>query len=70
MGTVLLNRRTGGWVLLLVAGTVGVLHIFAEPLNRISADGLHVPVPTTGLVIPIILVLAGVVLLQKSRKNS
>lgn len=65
---VLLNRRTGGWVLL-VAGVVGVLHIFSEPLNRLSADWLHVSVPVTGMVIPVVLLLAGILLLQKSRKG-
>lgn len=66
---VLLNRRTGGWVLL-VAGIVGVLHIFSEPLSRIAADSLHVSVPITGLVIPVILLLIGILLLKKSRKGS
>ncbi|MGA2614144.1 MAG: LIM domain-containing protein [Spirochaetia bacterium] len=66
---VLLNRRTGGWILL-VAGIVGVLHIFSEPLNRMAADWLHVSVPITGLVIPVILLLIGILLLQKSRKGS
>ena len=66
---VLLNRRTGGWVLL-VAGVVGVLHIFSEPLNRLSAERLHVAIPITGLVIPVILLLVGILLLQKSRKRN
>ncbi len=66
---VLLNRRTGGWVLL-VAGIIGILHIFSEPVNRLAADWLHVSVSVTGLVIPIVLLLIGILLLQKSRKDS
>ncbi len=66
---VLLNRRTGGWVLVIV-GAVGVLHIFSEPLNQLSAQWLKVLVPVTGLVIPVVLLLLGIVLLQKSRKGN
>jgi hypothetical protein len=65
---VLLNKRTGGWVLV-VAGVVGVLHIFSGSLDRLASDWLHVPVPFTGLVIPVILLLLGILLLQKSRKG-
>jgi len=66
---VLLNRRTGGWVLL-IAGVVGVLRIFSEPLNQFAAQWLHVSVSITGLVIPVALLVIGVLLLKKSRKNS
>ena len=30
---VLMNRRAGGWVLL-IAGIVGILHLFSEPFSR------------------------------------
>ncbi|HVP18395.1 MAG TPA: hypothetical protein VMU36_05310 [Spirochaetia bacterium] len=66
---VLLNRRTGGWILV-AAGVVGVLHLFSEPLNRLASALLHAPVSVTGLVIPVVLLLIGVLLLQKSRKGS
>jgi TM2 domain-containing membrane protein YozV len=65
---VLLNKRTGGWILL-VAGIVGILHIFSESLNQLASDWLHVSVSITGLVIPVILLLLGILLLQKSRKG-
>ncbi len=65
---VLFNKRTGGWVLLL-SGGVGFLHIFSEPLNRLASDWLQFPVSVTGLVIPAVLLLLGILLLQKSRKS-
>lgn len=65
---VLLNRATGGWVLL-IAGVVGVLHVFSEPVSRLTADWLHLSVPITGLVIPVILLVIGILLLKKSRQK-
>jgi hypothetical protein len=64
---VLLNRRTGGWVLL-VAGAVGVLRIFSEPFDRLTAALFSVSFPLTGLVIPVILLVIGILLLKRSRK--
>jgi hypothetical protein len=65
---VLLNKRTGGWIIL-VAGIVGVLHIFREPLNRLLSGWLQVSISVSGLVIPVILLLLGILLLKKSRKG-
>jgi hypothetical protein len=64
---VLLNRRTGGWVLL-VAGAVGVLRLLAEPFNRLTTALFSVTFPITGLVIPVILLVIGILLLKRSRK--
>ena len=65
---VLLNRRTGGWVLL-VAGIVGILHLFSEPFNRWTMAQFSVSFPITGLVIPVILLVIGILLLKRSRKE-
>src|SRR5271157_4315574 len=51
---VLMNRRTGGWVLV-IAGFVGVLRIFSEPLNLWTRTVLAINFPVMGLVIPVIL---------------
>jgi hypothetical protein len=64
---VLLNRRTGGWVLL-VAGAVGILRLLAEPFNRLTTALFSVSFPITGLVIPVILLVIGILLLKRSRK--
>ncbi len=64
---VLVNRRTGGWVLL-VAGAVGVLHLFAEPFSRLTMALFSVSFPIAGLVIPVILLVIGILLLQRGRK--
>jgi hypothetical protein len=65
---VLLNARTLGWVVLL-AGVVGVLHLFAEPFSRWTLALLSVSFPLTALVIPILLLVFGIVLLKRSRKG-
>lgn len=65
---VLLNRVTGGWILL-VAGVVGVLHWFSGPVSRLTSDLLNLSIPVTGLVIPVILLVIGILLLKKSRKK-
>jgi TM2 domain-containing membrane protein YozV len=65
---VLMNRRTGGWVLL-VAGVVGVLHLFSEPFSRWTMAQFSVSFPIAGLVIPVLLLVLGIVLLQRSRKE-
>lgn len=64
---VLLNRRTGGWVLL-VAGAVGILRLLAEPFDRLTTALFSFSFPLTGLVIPVILLVIGIVLLKRSRK--
>jgi len=64
---VLMNRRTGGWVLV-VAGIVGILHMFSEPLNLWTRAVLAISFPITGLVIPVILLVLGILLLQRSRR--
>jgi hypothetical protein len=65
---VLLNKRTGGWVLL-VAGVVGVLHIFSAPFESWTMARFSVSLPVTGLIIPVILLVIGIGLLQKSRNK-
>ena len=64
---VLMNRRTGGWVLV-IAGIVGILRIFSEPLNLWTRTVLAISFPVMGLVIPVILLILGILLLQKGRK--
>jgi len=64
---VLMNRRTGGWVLV-IAGIVGILRIFSEPLNVWTRTVLAISFPIMGLVIPVILLVLGILLLQRSRK--
>ncbi|MGO9307431.1 MAG: hypothetical protein ACLQDL_00230 [Spirochaetia bacterium] len=65
---VLLNARTLGWVVLL-AGVVGVLHLFAEPFSRWTLALLSVSFPLNALLIPVILLIFGFVLLKRSRKS-
>jgi hypothetical protein len=65
---VFLNRRTLGWVLL-VAGAVGVLQLFAEPFNRWTMAVLNFSFPLTALVIPVILLIIGIVLLKRGRRE-
>jgi hypothetical protein len=64
---VLMNRRTGGWVLL-TAGVVGILHMFSVQFNLWTKALLAVSFPITGLVIPVILLVLGILLLKRSRK--
>jgi hypothetical protein len=66
---VLLNPRTIGWVVL-VGGVIGVLRLFSEPFGRWTSDILSVSVPITGLVIPIVLLILGILLLRRGRKGS
>ena len=65
---VLLNTRTLGWVVLL-AGVVGVLHLFAEPFSRWTLAMLSVSFPLNALVIPVLLLVFGILLLKRSRKD-
>jgi hypothetical protein len=64
---VLLNRTTTGWIIL-VAGIVGILRLFSEPFSRWTMALFSVSFPLTGLVIPVILLVIGILLLQRSRK--
>jgi hypothetical protein len=65
---VLLNRRTLGWVILL-AGVVGVLRIFADPFSRWTMAMFSVSFPLAALVIPVVLLIMGILLLKRSRKE-
>jgi hypothetical protein len=65
---VLMNRRTGGWVLL-ISGIVGILHLFGEPFSRWTAAQFSVSLPVSGLVIPVLLLVLGILLLKRSRKE-
>jgi len=65
---VLLNRRTLGWVLL-IAGGVGVLRLFAEPFSRLTMAVLDFSFPLAGIVIPVILLIIGILLLKRGRKE-
>jgi len=65
---VLLNRRTLGWVIL-VAGGIGVLHLFEEPLSALTKRALSVDFRVTALVIPLLLLAIGAWLLVKGRRE-
>ena len=65
---VLLNRHTAGWVLV-VAGAVGVLRIFSDPFSRWTRALFSMSFPLTGLVIPVVLLVIGILLLKRSRKG-
>jgi hypothetical protein len=64
---VLMNRRAGGWVLL-VAGIIGILHLFSEPFNRWTMAQFSMSFSIAGLIIPVILLVIGILLLRRSRK--
>jgi hypothetical protein len=63
----LMNGRTFGFVLL-IAGIVGILNIFAAPLNLLLRGALGVDMPATAIVVPVILTAGGIYLLWKGRK--
>jgi TM2 domain-containing membrane protein YozV len=65
---VLMNRRAGGWVLL-VAGVVGILHMFSEPFNRWTMALFAVSFPLAGLIVPVLLLVLGILLLKRSRRD-
>ena len=65
---VLMNRRVGGWVLL-VAGVVGILHLFSEPFSRWTMAQFSLSFPIAGLIIPVLLLILGILLLKRSRKE-
>jgi hypothetical protein len=65
---VLLNRTTMGWIIL-VAGVVGVLRLFSEPFSRWTMAVFSVSFPIAGLVIPVVLLVLGILLLKRSRKE-
>jgi TM2 domain-containing membrane protein YozV len=65
---VLMNRRAGGWVLL-IAGIVGILHLFSEPFSRWTMAQFSLSFPIAGLVIPVLLLIIGILLLRRSRKE-
>jgi hypothetical protein len=64
---VLLNRRTLGWVILL-AGVVGILRLFADPFSRWTMAAFAVSFPLAALVIPVILLVLGILMLKRSRQ--
>ena len=65
---VLLNRHTLGWVILL-AGAVGILRLFADPFSRWTMEMFAVSFPLAALVIPVVLIVMGILLLKRSRKD-
>ena len=65
---VLLNRKTIGWIVL-VAGVVGLLRLFAEPFSRWTMALFSFSVPLAALVLPVILLVMGIVLLKRGRKE-
>jgi hypothetical protein len=64
---VLVNRSTLGWVLV-AAGAVGVLRLFAEPFGRWTREALNFSFPLAGLVLPVALLVIGILLLKRGRK--
>jgi Ca2+/Na+ antiporter len=65
---VLMSRRTIGWVILL-AGIVGLLNIFSEPLNELTRTYLFLEIPFAGLVLPAAFLVIGILLLGKGRRR-
>ncbi len=65
---VLMSRRTIGWVALL-AGVIGLLNIFSAPIAVFTRTYLSMDIPFAGLVLPLILLVAGVAMLRKSGKK-
>ena len=65
---VLLNRRTIGWVVVL-AGVVGILRLFADPFSRWTMSLFAFSVPLAGLVLPVVLLIIGIVLLKRGRQG-
>ncbi len=65
---VLLSRRTLGWVLV-AAGGMGVLRLFAEPFSRWTMAALSFSVPLAAIVLPGALLAIGIVLLKRGRKG-
>ena len=65
---VLLNRRTLGWIIL-VSGVVGVLHLFSEPFSRWTEQVFALSFSLSALLIPVVLLVIGIALLQRSRKG-
>ena len=65
---VLLNRRTGGWVLL-SPGSSASCTLFRAFQPAGPWTGSISRFPLTGLVIPVILLVIGILLLKRSRKG-
>lgn len=63
----LMNGRTFGFVLL-IAGIVGILNVFAAPVNALMRDTLGSDLPATAIVVPVILAAGGIYLLYKGRR--
>lgn len=60
----LVSRRAIGWVLV-VAGLIGVLQLFSGPINDLLRRSLGLEVPVTALLLPIVLLVAGLRLLRR-----
>jgi hypothetical protein len=60
----LVSRRAIGWVLV-VAGIVGVLQLLAPPIDELLRTSLGLDVPVTALVLPLVLLVAGLRLLRR-----
>jgi len=64
----MLGRKLAlGW-LLVIAGCVAALNIFSRALEQMLGRFLGIGFTFSGMVIPIILIVAGVYLLQQGRK--
>ena len=63
----LMNGRTFGFILL-IAGIVGILNVFAAPLNVLLRDLCGVDLPVTAIVVPVILTAGGIHLLLRGRR--
>jgi len=63
---VLLNRRTGGWAIL-VAGIVGLLDLLEKAIGSLVRSALGIDVPVTAFVVPVVLLVIGIRLLAKGK---
>jgi TM2 domain-containing membrane protein YozV len=63
---VLLNRRTGGWTILL-AGVVGILHFLDKAIGQALRSSLGIDVPVAAFVVPAVLLVIGIRLLAKGK---
>ena len=65
---VLLNQKTGGWVILL-AGAVGLLHLFDKAFGESVRSSLGIDLPVAAFVVPLVLLVVGIRLVAKGKRT-